>query len=98
MQREDIELMKEIEQRSKSNAKRLDEHGKKIEELSDVYIALTKTNDKVENIETDVKDIKSDIKDIKDKPSKRLEQIIGYVLSALFCGLVGYVLATLGFK
>ncbi len=98
MQREDIELMKEIEQRSKSNTKRLNEHDKKIEELSDVYIALTKTNDKVENIETDVKDIKTDIKEIKDKPSKRLEQIIGYVLSALLCGLVGYVLARLGLK
>lgn len=98
MQREDIELMKEIEQLSKSNTKRLDDHDKKIEELSDVYIALTKTNDKVENIETDVKDIKLDIKEIKDKPNKRLEQIIGYVLSALICGLIGYVLAKLGFK
>lgn len=98
MQREDIELMKEIEQRSKSNTKRLNEHDKKIEELSDVYIALTKTNDKVENIETDVKDIKTDIKEIKDKPSKRLEQIIGYVLSAIFCGLVGFLLAKLGLK
>lgn len=98
MQRADIELMKEIEQRSKSNTKRLDEHDKKIEELSDVYIALTKTNDKVENIETDVKDIKSDIKEIKDKPTKRLDQIIGYVLSALICGLIGYTLAKLGLK
>ena len=98
MQREDIELMKEIEQRSKSNTKRLDEHDKKLEELSDVYIALTKANDKVENIETDVKDIKSDIKEIKAKPSKQLEQITGYVLSALICGLIGYVLAKLGLK
>lgn len=98
MEREDIELMKEIEQRSKSNTKRLDDHDKKIDELSDVYIALTKTNDKVENIETDVKTIKSDIKEIKDKPGKRLEQIIGYVLSALFCGLIGYALAKLGLK
>lgn len=98
MNREDIEKLKEIEQRSKSNTKRLDDHDKKIEELSDVYIALTKTNDKVENIETDVKDIKLDIKEIKDKPGKRLDQIIGYILSALFCGLVGYFLAKIGFK
>lgn len=98
MSREDIELLKEIEQRSKSNTKRLDDHDKKIEDLSNVYIALTKTNDKVENIETDVKGIKSDIKEIKDKPGKRLEQIIGYILSALFCGLVGYVLAKIGLK
>lgn len=98
MNREDIELLKEIEQRGKSNTKRLDEHDKKIEELSDVYIALTKTNDKVENIETDVKDIKSDIKEIKEKPSRRLDQIIGYILSAMVCGLIGFVLAKIGLK
>ena len=34
MQREDIELIKEIEQRCKSNTKRLNEHDKKLEELS----------------------------------------------------------------
>ncbi|MCI8459911.1 MAG: hypothetical protein HFE81_00810 [Bacilli bacterium] len=98
MDRKDIELIKEIEQRSKSNTKRLDEHDKKIEELSDVYIALTKTNDKVDNIETDVKDIKSDIKEIKDKPGRRLDQIIGYVLSALIGGVIGYILLKLGLK
>lgn len=98
MNREDIELIKEIEQRGKSNTKRLDEHDKKIEELSDVYIALTKTNDKVENIETDVKDIKSDIKEIKEKPSRRLDQIVGYILSAIVCGIIGFILAKIGLK
>ena len=98
MNREDIELIKEIEHRGKSNTKRLDEHDKKIEELSNVYIALTKTNDKVENIESDVKDIKSDIKKIKEKPSKRMEQIIGYILSALVCGIIGFILAKIGLK
>ncbi len=98
MKREDIELMKEIEQRSKSNTKRLDDHDKKLEELSDVYIALTKTNDKVDVIDKDVKDIKSDIKEIKDKPSKRLDQIVGYILSALLGGLIAFVFAKIGLK
>ena len=98
MERVDIELLKEIEQRSKSNTKRLDEHDKKLNELSDVYIALTKVNDKVDNIDTDVTEIKADIKDIKSKPSKRLDQIIGYILSALIGGLIGYILLKLGLK
>lgn len=98
MERADIELMKEIEQRGKSNTKRLDEHDKKLEELSDVYIALTKVNDRVENIDNDVTEIKGDIKEIKDKPGRRLEQIIGYILSALICGVIGYILCILGMK
>ena len=71
---------------------------KKIEELSDVYIALTKVNDKVETIDTDVKSIKSDIKDIKDKPIKRLDNVIGYILSAIICGITGYLFAKVGLK
>lgn len=98
MKREDIELLKEIEQRSKSNTKRLDDHDKKLDELSDVYIALTKVNDKVDNIDNDVTEIKKDIKDIKSKPGKRLDQITGYVLSALIGGIIGYVLLKLGLK
>lgn len=98
MKREDIELIKEIEQRGKSNTKRLDEHDKKLEELSDVYIALTKVNDKVDNIDNDVKEIKNDMKEIKDKPSKRMDQIIGYILSAVIGGIIVYVLKNIGLK
>lgn len=98
MNREDIELIKEIEQRGKSNTKRLDEHDKKLEELSDVYVALTKVNDKVDNIDNDVKEIKSDMKEIKDKPGKRLDQIIGYILSAILGSIICYVFVKLGMK
>ena len=41
-----IEKIIEIEQRSKSNTKRLDEHDSQLKELSNVYVALTKVDDK----------------------------------------------------
>ena len=34
-------------------------------------------------IDDDVKEIKSDLQDIKEKPTKRYEQVVGYILSAL---------------
>ena len=98
MDREDIERLKEVEQRSKSNTKRLDEHDEQLKELSNVYIALTKTNDKVDKIESDLSEMKDDLKEIKDKPNKRMDQIIGYILSTLMGGLIGYVLLKLGLK
>lgn len=98
MDKDDIKLLTEIDQRSKSNTKRLDEHDKKISELSDVYIALTKVNDKVDTIDNDVKDIKTDLQIIKDKPTKRYEQIVGYILSALVGGIIGLVFTLIGFK
>ena len=46
-----IEKIAHIEEREKSNTKRIDEHDKKIEELSNVYVALTKVDNKVDNLD-----------------------------------------------
>lgn len=98
MEKEYIERIVEIEQRGKSNTKRIDEHDEQLKELSNVYVALTKMDNKVTNVETDVSEMKKDIKDIKDKPGKRLEQIIGYILGAIIALLIGYIFGKIGIK
>ena len=98
MDKDDIKLLTEIDQRSKSNTKRLDEHEQKINKLSDVYIALTKVNEKVNSIDNDVQDIKSDIQVIKDKPVKRMDTIVSCIISALIAGVIGFMFAILGMK
>lgn len=70
-----LERLVKVEQSEKSAHHRLDEHETKINELSNVYVALTKVNDKVENVEKDVTEMKSDIKDIKDKPAESLDKL-----------------------
>lgn len=75
MENEYLTKLVEVDQRSKSNMKRLNEHGAKIEELSNVYVALTKVDDKVSNVENDVSEIKKDLKDIKEKPSKNWDNL-----------------------
>jgi predicted transcriptional regulator len=98
MDKDDIKLITEIDQRSKSNTKRLDEHDKKIEELSDVYIALTKVNDKVDIIDSDMKEVKSDLQEIKDKPAKRYETIITYIITTIIAAILGFLFAKLGMR
>lgn len=98
MTKEEIKLLTEIDQRSKSNSKRLDAHEKDIAKLSDVYIALTKMDDKVNAIDSDVKEIKSDIQEIKDKPAKRIDTIITCIITAIIAGVIGFVFARLGIK
>lgn len=98
MDKDDIKLITEIDQRSKSNTKRLDEHDKKIEELSDVYIALTKVNDKVDIIDSDMKEVKSDIQEIKDKPAKRYETIITYIITTIIAAILGFLFTQLGMR
>ena len=102
MEKSYLERLIEIEQRSKSNTKRLDskdekdkEQDKKIVELSDIYIALTKVDTKLDNVETICKKNASDIEEIKSKPIKRIDAIWGYFFSALIGSVVTSVLATI---
>lgn len=98
MEEKYIEKIIETEQRSKSNTKRLDEHDEQIKELSNVYVALTKTNDKVDKIESDVSEIKVDLKDIKEIPKKKLDSIWGCIVSAIIGGIIGFIFFKLGLK
>lgn len=98
MDKKDVEKIIEIDSRSKSNTKRIDKIEKRVDDLSDVYVALTKVNAKVDNINDDVKEIKKDMKDIKDKPGKQMDQIVGYILSAIIGGIISFIFIKLGMK
>lgn len=71
MEMSERERLVQVEDRAKSNTKRLDEHDDQIKELNNVYLALTKVDDKVTNVEKDVSEIKAEIK--KGKEQKRYE-------------------------
>lgn len=107
MNNEYIERLVAVEQRSKSNTKRIDEHSitltdhdRRIDELSDVYVALTKVNDKVDNVEKNITEMKDDIKKIKGKPAEKLDKLWGYFFSAIIgsvaTSLIAAILANLG--
>lgn len=97
-EKELIERLVQNEQRSKSNTKRLDEHEEQIKELSNVYIALTKVDDKVSNVENDVSEMKKDLKDIKEKPIKEYENTKHDVKKQIISFVLGIVLMFLAFK
>lgn len=105
MNNEYLERLVQVEQRSKSNTKRLDENDRKdieqdnkISALSDVYIALTKVNDKIDNLETNMNEVKSDVKEIKSRPEKRYEQIWGYVIGGMITAIISFILTYLKLK
>lgn len=98
MEKSDLERLIETEQRSKSNTKRLDDHEEQIKELSNVYVALTKVDDKVTNVENNVNEMKNDIKEIKDKPSKKIDMIWGYVVGGIIALLIGFIFGKIGMK
>lgn len=76
-----IEKVAHLEERAKSNTIRLNEHDEQIKELNNVYLALTKVDDKVTNVESDVSEIKQDLKDIKEKPAKNWDKLIWIIIT-----------------
>lgn len=86
----------EVESRSKSNMKRLDDVEKRQDDLEVMATSLKVLTDREERLENDVGEIKSDVKEIKDKPGKRWEGIVDKIIFAIVGGIVTYLLMRLG--
>lgn len=66
-----IEKVAHLEERAKSNTKRLDEHNTEIENLKNTYKIMEKMDYRMSNVENNVSEIKEDIQ--KGKEQKRYE-------------------------
>ena len=87
-----VERLVKVEQSDKSAHHRIDEHDEQIKELSNVYVALTKVDDKVTNVEKDVSEIKGDLKEIKEKPSKNWDKVVTTIIGTIVGALVGAII------
>jgi hypothetical protein len=86
----------EVESRSKSNMKRLDEVESRQDNLDNLVATVAVLAEKESNVENDVKEIKSDVKSIKDKPGKRWDAIVDKVIWAVLAAMIAYFLAKIG--
>lgn len=83
----------EVEERSKSNAKRLDELEKRQDNLDDLVTTVKVLAVREEAVESDVKEIKSDVKSLKGKPGELWDSLVKIAVTALVSGVIGYALA-----
>lgn len=66
-----IEKVAHIDERAKSNTKRLDEHDSRIDSLEKTYSVMEKMDCRIGNMENSVDEIKTEIKNSKEQ--KRYE-------------------------
>ena len=85
-----------VDDRSKSNAHRLDDVEKKLEDNEQMLASIARLDQRQKDMDTDVKEIKADVKALAGKPAKRWESIVDKVLMAIVAALVGYVVLQLG--
>ena len=88
--------VQQVEDRSESNARRLDEVEKKLADNDEMLASIARLDQRQEDMDTDVKEIKTDVKALAVKPAKRWESVVDKALMAVVTALVGYVLIKLG--
>lgn len=89
--------MTEIESRSKSNTRRIDEMEKRQNDLDELVGTVKALAVKEERVENDVKEIKNDVKLLANKPAQRWEGIVDKILFGVVGAVVGYIMIKLGF-
>lgn len=94
MDKNEIKWITEIDQRSKSNTKRIDDVEKDVDELKKTYSIMEKMDLRVGNIETSVETINSKLDSQTEKKGLKWDKLIDY----LFYAILAYCLYKLGIK
>ena len=88
--------LQEVEDRSKSNKRRIENLEKDMKDYRELVTTMATISQKQESMESDVKEIKGDIKAIRDKPAKRWEAVVDKVIVVVLGALVTFLLAKAG--
>jgi len=85
-----------VEDRSKSNQRRLDELEKRQDDQDKLISTVAVLASEQKSIQTDVQEIKSDVKNLTNKPGKRWDSLVDKIILTIAAAVVGFVLAKLG--
>lgn len=96
MDLEHEERLSKVEERAKSNTKRLDEVEERQNNLDELVASVRVLATREERVEKDVTEIKSDVKSIKEKPGKRWEAMVDKIVWAVLAALIAFLLGRIG--
>lgn len=85
-----------VEDRAKSNARRLDEVEKRQNDLEKLTSSVAELSTNQKHMEGDVKEIKADVKNLASKPGKRWDSIVDKVIWAVLAALIAFILGRIG--
>lgn len=93
----------DVEARSKSNARRIEDIEKRQDDVEKRQDDIEKLATSVEilalresNVENDVKEIKADVKGLTNKSGQKWESLIDKIVTVLVAAIVGFILAKIG--
>lgn len=71
----DLERLVSVEERAKSNTKRIDEHDKKIEDIHDLTYSIKELAIEVKNMREDINKVDSRLNILEEKPVKNWDNL-----------------------
>lgn len=94
-EKELIERLVEVEQRAKSNTKRIDEHDGKLEDIHELTFAVKELANETKLMREDVNSLNNRVANIESEPAKEYKdikknirnQIITFILGAILSGI-----------
>lgn len=92
----DIQLA-ELEERCKSNSRRIDELVAKQNNLERLTTTVEVLATRMNTFESTLTEVRTDVRALNDKPGRRWDGIVEKVLMLVIAGVVAYVLTKIGF-
>lgn len=86
-------LLKEVEDRSKGNTRRIESLEKKVDNLADVVGVLQAMQKDLEHLSKDVTETRADVKEMKEKPAKRWDTLVEKILWGVVGAVLTFILA-----
>lgn len=95
-EKELIERLVQVEQRSKSNTKRIDEHDEKLEDIHDLTYAVKELANETKLMREDVNNLNNRVANIESEPAKEYKDIKKNVRNQIISFVVGVILTAIG--
>lgn len=86
----------EVEARSKSNTKRLDELEHRMTKIEEQNTTVAVLDVRMKALEVKIDGLCAQVESIKAKPAKRWENLIGQVITLIAAAVIGFILARIG--
>lgn len=86
-------LLKEVEDRSKGNTRRIETLEKKVDNLADVVGVLQAMQKDLEHLSKDVNETRNDVRELKEKPAKRWDTLVEKILWGVVGAVLTFILA-----
>ena len=85
--------LKEVEERSKGNSRRIERLEEDVREISDVVGVLQAMKKDLEYLSKNMDETKNDVKTIMEKPAKRWDTLVEKVIWGVLSAVLAFVLA-----